>query len=251
MSTAQLVAPARRELDGLSVGVLLCDGRGGVRAVTAHAAQLLGLTDGHLARGERPEGWGLADDRGAPLPDLPVLAFQVLRSDTAATIALVVGNRRRLWLELYPVVLHGHRYALAVLRPVHTDVVRDKGLLDPVTGLPNRVLLFDRLDQALRRARVRGAKVTLVLAELNLPDERMLSETGDRLANGLSSDQTVARYAAATFAIVVDHLSGSGVPIARRVVSLSPHPLRVGWVTSDGTHSVHEVVHKAEEEVST
>jgi hypothetical protein len=44
------------------------------------------------------------------------------------------------------------------------DVVRDKGLLDPVTGLPNRVLLFDLLDQALRRARVRGAKTTLVPA---------------------------------------------------------------------------------------
>ena len=248
MSTAQLTAPARLDLDGLSVGVLLCDGRGGVRAVTAHAAELLGLTDDDLARGQRPEGWRLADDRGAPLPDLSVLASQVLRADTAATVALVVDSRR-LWLELYPVVVRGQRHALAVLRPVHTDAVRDKGLLDPVTGLPNRVLLFDRLDQALRRARVRGAKVTLVLAELYRPDERMLSETGTGLMNGLDSDHTVARYAAATFAVVVDHLSGSGVPIARRVVSLSPHRLRIGWVTSDGTHSVHDVVAKAEEEL--
>jgi GGDEF domain-containing protein len=249
MSTAQLEAPARRELDGLSVGVLLCDGRGGIKAVTAHAAQLLGLSDADLARGERPVGWQLADDRGAPLPDLPVLAGQVLRNDTAATIALVVGGRRRLLLELYPVVLRGHRYALAVLRPVHTDVVRDKGLLDPVTGLPNRVLLFDRLDQALRRARVRGAKVTLVLAELYRPDDRMLTETGDQLSSGMGADHTVARYSAAAFAVVVDHLSGSGVPVARRVVALAPHPLRIGWVTSDGTHSVHDVIRKAEEEI--
>lgn len=249
MSTVALVAPTRVEMDELSVGVLLCDGRGGVQAVTAHAAGLLGLTDDDLARGARPAGWQLADDRGAPLPDLPELAVQVLRAETAATVALVVGGRRRLWLELYPVVLHGRRRVLAVLRPVHTDVVRDKGLLDPVTGLPNRVLLFDRLDQALRRARVRGTKVTLVLAELARPDDRMVSETGATLTNGLTEDNTVARYAGAAFAVVVDHVSGSGVPIARRVAALSPHRLRVGWVTSDGTHTVHDVVRKAEEEL--
>lgn len=241
MSTAALMAPARGGLDGLPVGVLLCDGRGVIQPVTADAARLLGLTDDELARGVSPV---LADDRGAPLPDLAALALQVSRADTAATVAVLV-NRRRLWLELYPM---GSR-VLAVLRPVHTDVVRDKGLFDPLTGLPNRVLLFDRLDQALRRAGVRGAKVTLVLAESCAPDESSLGETGRRLRNGFSADHTVARYAGATFAVVVDHPAGSGVSIARRVVALAPHEVRTGWVTSDGTHSVHDVVTKAEEEL--
>lgn len=249
MSTAQLVAPAPGGLDGLSVGVLLCDRHGGVRPLTTHAAELLGLTDDHLASGARPAGWRLADDRGTRLPDLPVLAIQVLHTDTAATLALLVGGQRRLWLELYPVVAHGEPCVLATLRPVRTDAVRDKGLLDPLTGLPNRVLLFDRLDQGLRRARVHGNKVTLVLAELRARDDRAIGETGDRLTSGLGSDHTVARYAGATFAVVVDHLSGSGVPIARRVVALSPHPVRTGWFTSDGTDSVHDVVEKAEEEL--
>jgi GGDEF domain-containing protein len=251
MSTAHLVVPSSAGVwDGLAVGVLLCDGHGGVRAVTAHAARLLGLTDGELASG-RPGGWGLVDDRGLPLPDLPVLAEQVLRADTPATVALLVNGHRRLWLELYPTVVSGARLALAVLRPVHADVVRDKGLLDPVTDLPNRVLLFDRLGQALRRARVRGTKVTLVLAELALPDDGVLSETGDRLVGGLGSDHTVARYAGTTFAVLVDHPRGGGDPIARRVAELAPHPVRVGWVTSDGSHSVHDVVARAEDEVRT
>jgi hypothetical protein len=237
MSTAALMAPALGGLDGLPVGVLLCDGRGGVRALTADATQLLGLTDGEFAP--------LADDLGARLPDLPTLAGQVLRADTAATVAVVVGGRR-LWLELYPVA---GRYTVAVVRPVQMEAVRDKGLLDPVTGLPNRVLLFDRLDQALRRARVRGAKATLVLAELCAANDQAIRETGERLVAGLSQDHTVARYAGATFAVVVDHLSGSGVTISRRVVALSPHPLRTGWATSDGTHSVHDVVTNAEEEL--
>jgi GGDEF domain-containing protein len=235
MSTAALMSPALGGLGGLPVGVLLCDGRGSVRAVTADAHRLLG---GDLAR------VALTDDHEVPLPALDVLALQVLRADTAATLAVVVRGRR-LWLELYPMGTQ----VLAVLRPVHTDALRDKGLLDPVTGLPNRVLLFDRLGQALRRAGVRGTKTTLVLAELTRPDEQALRDTGDRLVSGLCADHTVARYAAGTFAVVVEHVAGSGVSIARRVVALAPHPVKTGWVTSDGAHSVHDVVAKAEEEL--
>jgi hypothetical protein len=230
MSTASLVAPAQGGLDGLSVGVLLCDGRGGVQALTAAGARLFDR--------------GFTDDRGMALPDLSVLVRQVLRTQTAATLAVVAGQAR-FWLELYPV---GTR-VLALLRPVHADAVRDKGLFDPLTGLPNRVLLFDRLDQALRRARVRGTKTTFVLAELCQPSEQAVGDTGNKLVNGLAADHTVARYAGATFAVVVDQPAGSGVTVARRVVALAPHPVRTGWVTSDGTHSVHDVVAKAEEEL--
>ena len=258
MSTAHLLAPLVNgrfeDLAGeLGVGVLLCDGRGGVRAVTAHAADLLELTDDDLASGDRPASWRLTDDRGAPLPDLTALAGQVLRADTAATTAVVVNEHRRLWLELYPVVLRGTRLAVAVLRPVHTDALRDKGLFDPVTALPNRVLLFDRLDQALRRARVRGTRVTLVLVDLRglraltpALGDRMLGETGDRLVGGLGSDHTVARYAGGTFAVVVDHPHGPGAPVAKRVAELAPYPVRVGWVTSDGADAVHDLVRRAE-----
>ena len=240
MSMAHLASPVGEVWDELAVGVLLCDGRGRVRAVTGCAARLLGLTDDEVAR---PSGWGLADDLGVPLPDLPVIAAQVLHAGTAATLPVVAGGRRRLWLELYPVVVAGASAALAVLRPVHTDVLRDKGLLDPVTGLPNRVLLFDRLDQALRRARVHGTTVTLVLVAL--PDERRLHETGTLLVSGLDADHTVARYGVGTVAVVAD---GDG-DIARRVAGMVARPVRVGWATSDGTHSVHDVVTRAEAEV--
>ena len=235
MSTAHLVSPVHDVWDGLAVGVLVCDGRGGVRAANGSAARLLGLTDDDITRSA---GWGLVDDLGAPLPELPVLAGQVLRAGTAATWPVVAG-RRRLWLELYPTLVGGAWVVLAVVRPVHTDVVRDKGLLDPVTGLPNRVLLFDRLDQALRRARVRGTPVTLALVEL--ADERLLREAGTRLVRGLDPDHTVARYGIRTVAVVAEGASA----IVRRVAELTAH--RVGWVTSDGTDSVHDLVARAEE----
>lgn len=255
MSTAHLVVPILaggpwEELVGeLGVGVLLCDGAGGVRAVTSRAADLLGLTEDELASGDRPSGWLFTDERGAAQPDLDVLAAQVLRAGTTATVPVVVCGHRRLWLELYPVELQGSRLVLAVLRPVHAEVWWDKGLRDPVTGLPNRVLLFDRLDQALRRARVRGNRVSLVLADVRGlhdlgpgPGDRVLGEVGDRLTGGLDADHTVARYGGGTFAVVVDHPHGTGARVAARVAELAPHPVRVGWVTSDGADSVHDLV---------
>lgn len=252
MSTAHLTAPAQAGVcDDLAAGVLLCGVRG-VHAITSHAARLLDLTDDDLASGARPAGWRLTDDRGVHLPDLPVLAEQVRQSDTAATFALVVAGHRRLLLELSPVPRSQAPLVLAVLRPVHTDLLRAKGLFDPVTDLPNRVLLFDRLDQALRRARVRGTKTTLVLAELTGDDaDEAVTDTADRLAGALDEDHTVARYAGDTFAVLGDHPHGSGADLAQRVTTLAPHPVRVGWVTSDGTHSVHDVVARAEQELRT
>src|SRR5262245_11882499 len=66
MSTAALMSPT---LGGLSVGVLLCDGRGSVRAVTAGAHD--------LAREI------FTDDHGVVMPGLYTLALQVLRAVTA------------------------------------------------------------------------------------------------------------------------------------------------------------------------
>lgn len=239
MSTAALAAPL---LTGamwadlvaeLGVGVLLLHEHGGVRAAGGTAA-------------------GVTEVPG----ELAVLAAQVLRTGSTATVPLVVSGGAR-WAEVYPVRLRRELVALVLLRPVDTDVWRGKGLLDPLTALPNRVLLIDRLGHALARARTQQHRVTLVLVRVSglgdaSPDcgDRLLTQVASRLRDGLPEDTTVARYAGATFAVVAEHRTDTGGPVASRVAMLAATPVRSGWATSDGGDSVPELIGRARQRLS-
>jgi len=240
MSTAALAAPL---LTGtmwedlvaeLGVGVLLLHEHGGVRAAGGTAA-------------------GLAEVPS----ELAVLAAQVLRTGCTATVPLMVCGGAR-WVEVYPVRLRRERLALVLLRPVDRDVWQGKGLLDPLTGLPNRVLLIDRLGHALAGARTKKHRVTLVLVRVSglgaasaSDGDRLLAQAASRVRTGLPEDTTVARYAGATFAVVADHPEDTGGPLAGRVATLAATPVRTGWATSDGGDSVPDLIGRAQHRLTT
>lgn len=89
-----------------------------------------------------------------------------------------------------------------------------QGNQDEVTGLPNRVLAFDRLEQALARARRSSNAGALLLVDLDdfkrvndvlghfVADE-ILREAGDRLVTMVRPEDTVARLDSAEFGIIV------------------------------------------------
>lgn len=249
MSTAVSVAPLvvgsawGEYFDQLGIGLVLLDEHGDVLAASGQGVHLLGAP---------PDGW--RDDLGAALPPLAVLARQVLGADGSATMPVLVGPDgapvRRLWVELHPVA---RRSVLVVLRPVRTDALRCMGLLDPLTGLANRVLLFDRLDQALRRGRVHGRSVTLVLADLRglgtlgaEEGDRLLVLVARRLTAGLGEDRTVARYSGGTFAVMAED-AGDG--FVGRVAAFAGYPVRVGSASSQPRDTVYELVRRAHEDL--
>lgn len=275
MSAVNTAAPATAGtiwdelVSELPVGVLLQDDRGEVLAANSLAESLLGLSHDDLVRGSRPVGWQACDDSGAPLPQGAEMAAQVLRSSARLTVPIVVFRDgvplARLWADFQPV---GNRRVLVLLQPVLTDVPHSRGLLDPLTGLPSRALLLDRLEQSLTRSRTNGSLTTLVLADvrrLSSVNAEFGFDTGDelltllagRLRQGLRADHTVARYGGDEFAVVAEHPDGTGEAIAARVRELSEraarlgrvrlHPkVRVCWATSDGSAPVHSVVAYAE-----
>jgi diguanylate cyclase (GGDEF)-like protein len=258
---------------GLDVGLLCTDDRGQVLATNEVAAHMMQLEKSDLLTGARPRGWQVWDDSGAPMPDWADLAGQVLRAGMPLSTPMVIGRcgqpLTRIWADYRPVRTRGRDRVLVLLQPVHAGLAQSQGLLDPLTGLPGRALLLDRLEQALARCRVGGTLVTFVLvdvehlATLNREHgfevgDRVLWTIATRLREGMSDNRTVARYGGDEFAVVAEHPSGTGERIAQEARDLTSWPMRVGrrrvraglrvsWVTSDGHASAHAVLARAEE----
>lgn len=116
---------------------------------------------------------------------------------------------------------------------------------DPLTGLPNRLVLEERLSEALEQARVSATRVALVFVDLNgfkaindryghAAGDRVLITTATRLKKILRSTDTVARIGGDEFVVILQGLP-QGISLqdeARSIcqkifVELSP-PMTIG-----------------------
>ncbi len=117
---------------------------------------------------------------------------------------------------------------------------------DPLTGLPNRALLDDRMAMAL--ARLRRSELPLAVLFLDLDrfklindslghdaGDRLLMEVSDRLKALLRPSDTVARLGGDEFAVLCEDITPDGAAtLARRIgesladkVEIDGHPLSV------------------------
>ena len=111
---------------------------------------------------------------------------------------------------------------------------------DPLTGLPNRALLDDRLEQALARAKRSGRSIAVMLADLDrfkaINDtyghpvgDLMLKAITARLTNCLRSADTLARVGGDEFVIILedlqDHSAASGV--ADKLIAAACHAMEL------------------------
>ncbi len=91
---------------------------------------------------------------------------------------------------------------------------------DPLTGLPNRLLLEEHLAQALLRARVSETRVALVFIDLNgfkqindafghTVGDKLLIHTAQRLQQKLRESDLVARLGGDEFVLIIEGLTQS------------------------------------------
>jgi len=112
---------------------------------------------------------------------------------------------------------------------------------DTLTGLPNRNLFRDRLEQALARARRSGHSMALMFLDLDqfkeindtlghAAGDELLREVGDRLRDNLREVDTIARLGGDEFTVIVESISGRdrAEAIARKIVDLFALPVTVG-----------------------
>jgi len=104
---------------------------------------------------------------------------------------------------------------------------------DALTELPNRRLLDDRLKQALHLAQRRDTGIALALLDLAgfaKIDDPTLREAARRLARCLRKADTLARWGAAEFAIVLTEVRGEadGRAVLERLIAALDMDVAIG-----------------------
>jgi diguanylate cyclase (GGDEF)-like protein len=135
-------------------------------------------------------------------------------------------------------------------RKAAQEKLRHDALHDPLTSLPNRAMLMERLDQCIRRAeREPGRQYAVVFMDVdnfkdindslghNVGDEVLIT-VADRLVNcirGLdtvtrSGDETTARLGGDEFVVLLDDISSASdaIVIAERIREQVQEPITVG-----------------------
>jgi diguanylate cyclase (GGDEF)-like protein/PAS domain S-box-containing protein len=112
-----------------------------------------------------------------------------------------------------------------------------QALHDPLTGLPNRLLLLDRLSHALLRAGRHPGSAAVLFLDLDRfkivndslghgAGDRLLVDVARRLEGALRPTDTVARLGGDEFVVLCEEIAGEmeAVAIAQRVVDLFAEP---------------------------
>ena len=134
------------------------------------------------------------------------------------------GDRFPAWLNLtrVPGRQHGEAQVVGVLSDIGALRRAEQQLLhlahhDPLTGLPNRLLAMDRLDQAIARARRHHWQTAVLMVDLDhfkrindtlghAAGDELLCVIASRLKAGLRAEDTVARLGGDEFVLILENV---------------------------------------------
>ncbi|MGK2856914.1 MAG: EAL domain-containing protein [Thermoanaerobaculia bacterium] len=125
-------------------------------------------------------------------------------------------------------------------RKAHLAALEHQALHDMLTGLPNRVLLLDRLEQALHSAERENAPLALLIMDLDRFKEvndayghpagdQLLIQVGPRLRKQVRASDTVARLGGDEFAILLPSIDNvqTALTAARKLLRVLEPPFLV------------------------
>ena len=208
------------------------------------------------------------------------LGYDGVESVETVQLRMVRRDGTMIWTEHRVVPLRDGHGTVIALEGIARDVTQLKlkeaflshrALHDPLTGLPNRVLLLDRLEGALARLRRHTSFLAVLYLDLdrfktvndNLGHEigdRLLHEVARRLQDTLRPSDSVARLGGDEFAAILPDLHdlGEATQIAERLLAAVSEPVDLGegeLVTTvsigiagggDGSTSAAELLRRAD-----
>jgi diguanylate cyclase (GGDEF)-like protein/PAS domain S-box-containing protein len=129
-------------------------------------------------------------------------------------------------------------------RKAHVNQLEHIAHFDALTNLPNRVLLADRLQQAMAQALRRGQQLAVVFLDLDgfkAINDHHGHEAGDqvlitlakRMKEALREGDTLARLGGDEFVAVLSDLekTSASLPLLNRLLSAAAQPVQVGTLS--------------------
>ncbi len=243
-----------RILDTTAAGILLTDPEGRFEYANPAAERILGLERSAIGdRSYRDPDWGICAPDGGPFPDEQLPVARVLRTGEAVTdvehgVEHADGGRVVLSVNAAPLEDPdgGLTGVVASIRDV-TDrkefeaQLEHRALHDYLTGLPNRALFRDRLEQTLHRVRRTGERLAVGFLDLKRfkvvndslgheAGDRVLKEVARRLEAAVRAEDTVARVGGDEFTVLLARLEGGeeAEEVGRRITEAFADPIGVG-----------------------
>lgn len=209
--------------DVLPVGITITDLEGHLIDVNAASESLLGIPREEHLRRNFADDWDIFDADGRRMRPEQFASVRALNEGSEVREQLMQVYRpdvSPIWLSVsaLPVMKDGIGVVIAytdVTELVHAGRrIEELALYDPLTGLPNRQVGLDRLQQMLRTAALRHERVAILqlnidkLREINeafghSAGDSVLQEVAERLVENLNSDAVVSRLIGDEFLVAV------------------------------------------------
>jgi len=163
-------------------------------------------------------------------PNVPVVVLTGLDDERLALSAVQQGAQDYLIKGRVDEHVVGRSIRYAIERKRAEVLLAHQAMHDPLTGLPNRTLFLDRLEQALARSQRHPSSVAVLFLDLDRfkvindslgheTGDRLLMELAHRLSGVLRPGDTVARFGGDEFTILCDDIAGerAAAIIAERI----------------------------------
>ncbi len=158
-------------------------------------------------------------------------------------------NGREFWLLLsaQPIRYGGIVGLLVALANIDDrkrmqDDMQKKAMHDQLTGLPNRASFHESLDRAVRKARRREGRFSVLFVDLDrfkevndtlghAAGDQLLQSVSERLKSAVRQSDLVARMGGDEFVVLIEEHRGAEevMIVAQKVLTLLERPILVDW----------------------
>ena len=156
------------------------------------------------------------------------------------------GHEFPVELAVTSIEVEGHKEFSAFIRDISSkkeaeEIIWKQANFDAVTGLPNRHMLYDRLNQEIKKAHRNGLRLAVLLIDLDRFKEVndtlghdvgdiLLVEAASRIRNCVRKSDTVARLGGDEFTVILleAHRGGNFERVANCILKALAEPFQLG-----------------------